>query len=205
MLSQEKIWNEEYGKHRIKWAKDTKTLPLLLKNKIVLELGLGNGKTLRSIIKQKPKEVIALDFSLEALKQVKKEFPSAYLVNSDVTNMPFPDNQFDVVVCYYILNNLSEKERKQAVKEIHRVLKPKGKVLFEDFAVGDFREFGTLVSKHTIRKKNGIICHFFTVKELSTLFSSFSMINLKEKSSFPIKHKKLKRKIISGIIEKKDL
>ncbi len=205
-MNQQIIWNKEYKQHKNKWHKDTQTLPKILKNKTILELGIGNGKTIRSILKQNPKEITAIDFSEEAIVRARKEFPSAKILKADILKMPFKDEQFDIIVCYYVLNNLSAKERKEAVSEIHRILKNKGKVLFEDFAVGDFREKdGKIISQHTIQKKNGIICHFFTIKELKALFSCFSNVNLKEKTSFPIAHKKLKRKIISGIMEKKDL
>lgn len=202
-MNQKKVWDIEYKQHRIKWHKDTQTLPKILKNKIVLELGLGNGKTLRSILKQKPKETIAIDFSGEAIKHAKKEFTDTKFIKADITRMPFPKEQFDVVVCYYLLNNLSEKERKRALSEIYRVLKKKGKLIFEDFAVGDFREKESkIISQHTIQKKNGIVCHFFTIKELKTLFKNFSQLKFQEKTSKPIIHKSLKRKIIFGAITK---
>ena len=51
MKSQEYIWNELY-KNRLSWKKETKGLPNIIKGKDVLELGAGNGKTLRAIIKQ---------------------------------------------------------------------------------------------------------------------------------------------------------
>ncbi|MDP1695791.1 MAG: class I SAM-dependent methyltransferase [archaeon] len=201
MNNQQKLWDKEYQQHKIKWHKDTQTLPKILKNKVILELGIGNGKTLRSILKQNPKEVTAIDFSKEAIVQAKKEFSRTKFIKSDIIKMPFPKEYFDIVVCYYILNNLSKKEIKEAVKEIKRVLKTNGKILFEDFAVGDFRETIKIPS-HTIQKKNGIICHFFTIIELKTLFKNFSKINLKEKISKPIAYKNLKRKIISGAITK---
>lgn len=202
MKSQQILWNKEYKQHKIRWRKETQTLPKILKNKIILELGIGNGKTLRSILKQNPREVTAIDFSQEAINQAKKEFSNTNFIKSNIINLPFKNKQFNIVVCYYILNNLSEKERKIAVSEIRRILKPNGRVIFEDFAVGDFREKeGKIISSHTIKKKNGIICHFFTIKELKILFKSFSKISLKEKISKPIVHKNLKRKIISGTIE----
>ncbi len=51
----------------------------------------------------------------------------------DATSIPFPDNTFDVVVFKSMLGALSTKERQaQAVREMHRVLKPGGVLLFSE-------------------------------------------------------------------------
>jgi ubiquinone/menaquinone biosynthesis C-methylase UbiE len=196
MKTQEKIWDLEYKRNVVKWNKETKTLPNILKNKRVLELGVGNGKTLRAILKQKPQNVVAIDFSAEAIKQCKKIFLNKDILfkKADILDLPFGENEFDIVACYYILNNLNEKERISAVQEIYRVLKEKGLVIFEDFAVGDFR---------VIKKKNGLYCHHFERKEIEELFKNFSKVKVKKKITKPILHKpELVRRILSGVFEK---
>ena len=207
MEKQEKIWNREYLEKGRLWSRETINLPRALKGRRILELGAGNGKTLKSILKQKPDSVIAIDFSSEAIRQCKTLFPICRhltLLNANILNLPFNTNDFDVIVCYYILNNLLKKERQRAVKEIYRVLKPKGKIIFEDFAVGDFRQDkqAKTIEPNTIRKKNGIICHFFTKAEIKSLFGPFKNLKIKESNSMPIKHKPLERKIISAVIDK---
>jgi MPBQ/MSBQ methyltransferase len=205
MKEQESIWDGQYKQSQQKWKLTTKTLPNLLKDKQILELGVGNGKTLNAILRQKPKSVTAIDFSEESIKQSTKTFAQqgVEFVKADVTNLPLSDSKFDVVVCYYVLNNLLEAERKKVVEEIKRVLKVGGKVLFEDFAQGDFRETETKkkIEDHTIENKNGIVCHFFNVKELNLLFKDFNKLKFTKKSSEPITHKpELKRQVVSGIV-----
>ena len=207
MKNQERIWDNEYSQNKNKWHKETKDLPIIFKDKKVLELGVGNGKTLKAILKQRPKSITTIDFSEEAINIAKSDilFKNVNFIKSDVRELHFKDNQFNVVVCYYILNNLLEEDRKKAVNEIHRVLKPKGELIFQDFAVGDFRqkEKNKAVEDNTIQNKSGIICHFFTNQELKELFKDFSKIKVKIKITSPITHKpKLKRKILSGIISK---
>lgn len=202
--SQSEIWDDLYGSN-LKWKLEARNLPNILKNKKVLELGVGNGKTLRSILNQNPKEVYALDFSEEAIKIVKKEFPTVKSVKSDVVKMPFQDKEFEVIVCYFTLNNLLKKDRQKAVNEIYRVLKDKGIMIFQDFAVGDFREGLSEKTKetHTIQKSNGIICHFFDEKEFKELFSKFKKFKIQNQISKPIKNKPhLERKLIFAEIEK---
>jgi ubiquinone/menaquinone biosynthesis C-methylase UbiE len=48
--------------------------------------------------------------------------------------LPFADAQFDVVLNTLMLHHLPRKVRQQCVREIHRVLKPEGRVLVVDFA-----------------------------------------------------------------------
>jgi len=207
MENQESVWDKEYRENADKWHRETQYLPLAFRGRKVLEIGVGNGKTLRGIMKQEPKEVTAIDISSEALSQVKNSFHDKRieLIKASVTALPFKDNEFDVVVCYYTLNNLLERERQKAAGEIYRVLAKKGKLIFEDFSVGDFREEekdNEIIEEHTIENKSGIICHFFTSKEVQGLFKSFHTIKLNKKVFFPIAHANLRRKLITGILTK---
>jgi len=205
-MSQEQIWDKEYRDNKNKWKKETLSLPKLLKNKLVLELGVGNGKTLYPILRQKPKSITAIDFSEEAINISKSAFRREKItfLKADVKKLPFPDKEFDVVVCYYVLNNLKKLERKKAVKEIHRVLKNKGIVLFQDFHVGDFRQSnGKSIEKNTLLKKNGIICHFFDEKEIKELFGAFAKLKIKNKKLNILKGKpSVCRKIAVGVVRK---
>jgi len=206
MKHQEKMWDKIYQDEGDKWNKESLSLPNVLRNKSVLELGVGNGKTLKAILRQKPKEVIAIDFSKGAIELCKRKFDKIgcfKLIEGDVRDMPFEDDYFDYIICYYILNNLLEKDRKKAVVEIFRVLKKNGKVLFEDFAEGDFREKGEVIEKNTRFKKNGLMCHFFSEIELKKLFNECSSFKAKIKVSRPIKGKPhLIRRIFLAEIKK---
>jgi len=195
MNNQEPVWDKLY-KSRLSWKKETANLPNIIKGKSVLELGVGNGKTLLSIIKQKPKSVTAIDISEEALNKAKESISSnkVQFIKANLLNFQ-ADEKFDIIVCYYVLNNLRNAERKKAAMQIYDSLKKGGIVLFEDFAVGDFRE--------NKNRKDGLICHFFAKSEIKSLFKSFNKIKISERISFPFRvNKKLERKIISAIIKK---
>ena len=205
MGGQEPIWNKLY-KERLSWKKETRNLPNLLRGKAVLELGAGNGKTLRAIVKQNPKSITAIDFSEEAINKAKELFEEDKILflKGDITSLKFKE-EFDVIVCYYILNNLLEKERKNAIEQIHNALKPGGIILLEDFAVGDFREKEYLrkIEQNTIEKKNRIICHFLEKGELVSLFKNFKDMKISTKIFSPLRvDKTKKRKIIKALIKK---
>lgn len=42
----------------------------------------------------------------------------------DITNIPLPDNQFDCIICYYVLQHIPNDQK--AMRELFRVLKPGG-------------------------------------------------------------------------------
>src|SRR3989344_2295871 len=197
--SQESIWDSLYKKDENKWKLES-NLPKILKNKNVLEIGVGNGKTLKSILLQKPKQVTAIDISSKALNIVNSKFPNVSnltLSKSSVKNLPFKDSEFDSIICFFTLNNLLKKERKKAVSEIYRVLKIKGNVIFSDFAEGDYRQKGKIIENNTTTLSNGLILHTFCIKEMNYLFRSFNIKELKIISSNPIRNKPtLKRKRI---------
>jgi ubiquinone/menaquinone biosynthesis C-methylase UbiE len=54
---------------------------------------------------------------------------------SSIEDLPFPDKNFDVVMCSFMIFHMSEKVRNKGIKEIYRVLKPKGILLVLDLAL----------------------------------------------------------------------
>jgi ubiquinone/menaquinone biosynthesis C-methylase UbiE len=202
MEPQSEIWDKLY-ENKLTWHYKTE-FDGDIKGKKVLELGVGTGKTIQSLIKQKPKEIVAIDNSKEAAKMMKKQFSDKVkIVEMDVRNMSFENNSFDVIFCYYVLNNMLKKDREKAVKEMRRVLAKKGKVYFEDFAKGDLRsENGKKIEKNTFEKENGLICHFFTDKEISDLFDKIGSVSMKTKTFKPFRAINKERMIIKAIIRR---
>lgn len=199
MKNQEALWNSLYSKG-LSWKRMNK-IQENLKDKLVLELGVGNGKTLKSILEHSPKHVTAIDISEEAINLVKKSISSEKVsyITGDILKTKIKE-KFDVIVCYYLLNNFREKDRKKVIREMILMLKKDGIILFEDFALGDLREKGKEIGNNTIEKQNGLICHFFTKKEIIKLFNGFD-IEMRERIFSPIrKNKHIQRKIISARI-----
>jgi ubiquinone/menaquinone biosynthesis C-methylase UbiE len=202
MEKQENVWDLEYKRNSSKWRRERHSIPNVLKDKIVLEIGVGNGKNLSEIINQKPKIVSALDSSKEAILICKRNFNQKNLkfVKRDIINSGFANGAFDVILCYYVLNNLLEKDRKLAVREMYRILRRGGILIFEDFMKGDLRQSkseGEVIEKNTLLKKNGLICHFFSKAEVKKLFRKFKVEEIEEKKfKVVLKQPKLKRKLV---------
>jgi len=97
------------------------------KGKSVLENGCGLGTDLRQI-KNMGGNVTGLDLSIESLKLAKRGFEICGLdgnfINADVENLPFQDRIFDITYSFGSLHHTPNT--KNAIRENHRVLKPKG-------------------------------------------------------------------------------
>lgn len=208
MKIQSNVWDKEYENNNDKWRKERISIPINLKNKRILEIGVGNGKNIPTILKQKPQSVTAIDISSNAIKICKDKFQNKNVefVEADIKNSNLESNSFDVVLCYYVLNNMLKKDRIKAVKEMNRLLSNKGIIVFEDFSVGDVRQnsnYIKILEKNTLLRKNDLIEHFFTIKELKSLFYKFKIKSINKKEFQIIKGKpKLKRKIISAVFTK---
>ena len=97
------------------------------KNKIVLDIGCGIGNYLEELHK-KGHIINGIDIAENMLQtskeRLKKYINAPPLCRTDIENLPFPDNKFDVVFCVGVLEYL--KSDAKALGQISRVLKPSG-------------------------------------------------------------------------------
>ncbi|WP_406660438.1 class I SAM-dependent methyltransferase [Methanolobus sp. ZRKC3] len=146
----------------------------------LLDAGCGNGRY--SLPLSRKYDVVGIDVSANAISKaqtyIKKSGHDALLLVSTITDLPFSENSFDAVICYGVLQHLLEHERKQTVDEFRRVLKPGALLFFEAFGVEDMRYGGEELEKDTFVRKGGIIYHYFSEKELRSLFSEFETVKL---------------------------
>ncbi len=107
-----------------------KLLPKSLKNQRVLDAGCGSGLT-STLLAKRGAAVTGIDLSPTMIEIAEKETPARlpieYLVGS-ITRLPFANNSFHLITCMYVLENI--KNLSHVFKEFHRVLKPKGTVIF---------------------------------------------------------------------------
>lgn len=101
----------------------------------VLDLGCGVGRSLAAMLDAVGSEgkVVALDRMPQSLADVTATFDHEIranrleLVQADVLSTPFPDEQFDVVLCQNVVECVNEREA--LVAEAKRILRPGGRLL----------------------------------------------------------------------------
>ena len=98
----------------------------------VLEVGIGTGLNIRHYNKQQVSHITGLDPALQmhplALERIAKAGLTVDLVGLSAEKIPLPDASFDTVLITYTLCTIPDAHR--ALLEMHRVLKPAGKLLF---------------------------------------------------------------------------
>ncbi len=103
---------------------------------LVLDIGSGTGN-LAVRLKGMGCRVVALDFCREALACHQAKGDDSCLVLGDLTQgLPCRDNSFDAVVSNNVLYTLSADDQVKAMKELHRVLKPGGRIVLANPKAG---------------------------------------------------------------------
>jgi len=173
-----KAWDKDYRSRGRLWGGGVKNLPELPAGSIILELGCGSGKTLAALSARAGK-IIALDTSSEALRLCRSCRLNADLVQGDACRLPFPSESFDAVFAFHITGHLLLEGRRMLASEAARVLKRQGRLHFREFGVEDTRAGkGEEVEQETLRRKNGIIVHYFTEAEAKDLFGRLEPISI---------------------------
>src|SRR5262249_10214455 len=102
----------------------------------LLDVGCGTGRFLRDVKTNYPRlDVTGLDLSPYYLGVAQRELQGwlrARLVRGTEEAMPFAESQFDAVTCIYLFHELPPGVRRAVVREIGRVLRPGGMLVFVD-------------------------------------------------------------------------
>ncbi len=72
-----------------------------------------------------------LDASAEMMSHAMKRHPSVQFTQASATDTGFPDNTFDVVYSFHLLMHLDKDTIGQIFKEVHRILKPGGRLIID--------------------------------------------------------------------------
>lgn len=111
-------------------------------NKIVLEIGCGNGYGTRLIKKYfKPKKITAIDLDKRMIDIAKRKHhdPIVTFEVGDAAKLVYQSNSFDAVFDFGIIHHIPNWEA--CLKELKRVLKPKGQLIIEDLSIETFKTF----------------------------------------------------------------
>ena len=104
----------------------------------VMDAGCGSGSLAIDVKKESQNiSLYAIDADPNILaiaeNKAKEENLPINFKKAFLQKLPFPDNSFDVVYSSLVFHHLSNDIKKEAMKEIHRVLKKSGRFLLVDF------------------------------------------------------------------------
>jgi ubiquinone/menaquinone biosynthesis C-methylase UbiE len=94
------------------------------KNEVVLDLACGSGRFMNYA-------TIGVDASEEMLKISSVKYPEKTFHLSDAEHIPMSDNSIDTIITFHFFMHLNSDKVKSILKECHRVLKPKGRIIFD--------------------------------------------------------------------------
>lgn len=105
----------------------------------VLDVGCGTGTALIPYA-DFGCDIVGVDVSPAMLQQAEQLLGSrAQLHLTQGGPLPFPDDEFDLVLCSMVLHEVAADERPGLLAEMARVVDPKGRIQVTDFRVGSLR------------------------------------------------------------------
>jgi SAM-dependent methyltransferase len=157
------------------WRQDEEeAIKFLLPGKLLLG-GVGGGRTV-PYLQQKGFIITAIDFSPEMVTLCRKKFPNLDIYVMDLQRTSFDTNLFDSI--FLPFNTVAYTNNfKDALTEMHRILKPGGRLLFSVpnyFFVKSIFNLNFLRGKHCITK----MCRDDDNNKLLTFL--FSMLDKKD-------------------------
>lgn len=92
-----------------------------------LDIGCGAGRT-TTVLDQRGHDVIGIDLTKTLVGEARSRFPDIGFLVGDVCSLPFGDETFEYALFSYngIDDIAPEEARYEALREVHRVLKPGG-------------------------------------------------------------------------------
>ncbi|KAF9893591.1 hypothetical protein FE257_010903 [Aspergillus nanangensis] len=202
-----KWWNLFYKNNTSNFFKDRKWLrqefPVLADvttadagKQVVLEVGAGAGNTAFPLVTNNANEelmVHACDFSKTAVKVMRESphYNPKHMVadvwdvsaaeDSENAGLPpgLSEGSVDVVILIFIFSALAPAQWDRAIRNVYRVLKPGGQVLFRDYGRGDLAQVrfkkGRYMDENFYVRGDGTRVYFFDRDELEDMWGNWTV------------------------------
>ena len=177
----------------------------------MLEVGCGVGNLIFPLDEvNKDLFIYACDFSPRAVEFVKKntkyDESRMKVFQCDITEAEqfegqVPEGSLDMITMIFVLSAIHPEKFAVVVRNLHRLLKAGGKVLFRDYGRNDMAQIrfkpGSKIAEHLYVRQDGTRSFFFSIEEVQQLFTDngFAVesnvyvrrrtINAKEKLNVP--------------------
>lgn len=185
-------WDELFKREEFRWREPYPRVvefAALLKARgfrRVLDLGCGTGRHLVYLAKE-GFEVCGVDISPTGLEYTRRwleaEGLKAELKQSDMTEIPYPDEFFDGAISIHVIYHGTLAQMRKALAELYRTLKPGGLALVTFQSRRSYRYGrGQEIEPHTfvpdIGEDCGIPHHFSDREELEEVLQPFAILEI---------------------------
>lgn len=199
-----KYWDVFYKNNRENFFKDRKWLEIEFPsifactkkeagNKTILEIGCGAGNTMYPILSRNENpnlKVFGCDYSKVAVDLVKENekfeelhksgncYSSVWDLANENGEIPedLEENSVDVAVMIFVFSALNPIQWETAIKNLHKVMKPGGRIVFRDYARYDLAQVRfkkeRLLDDNFYVRGDGTRVYFFTEEEIKEIFCS---------------------------------
>ena len=165
----------------------------------VLEIGVGMGADHLLWARARPRRLVGIDLTSRAARltssRLALEGCAPRIAVADARSLPFPNDSFDVVYSWGVLHHTPDPP--EAVREVHRVLKPGGMarimlyhrrsyvglMLWLRYALFAGRPFTSLNELFATRFES-VGTKAFTIPEVREMFTDFAKISVTRHLSF---------------------
>ena len=151
----------------------------LKKESLWLDLGCGHNilpfwrRQEETALVKVPKLIVGLDADLPSLLEHRN---IDYKVKGDIKKLPFKDGTFNVITANMVFEHL--KEPKAQLREICRVLKPGGQLIFHTPNAGGYATLLARLTPEFFKKK---LIYFFQKRKAEDVFPAYYRINSSKK------------------------
>lgn len=209
MSNPARYWDQFYRNNKDNFFKDRKWLkiefPALYEATkpdagpiTILEVGCGAGNTMFPVLRSNENDglrIIGADFSAKAVEIVreseafKENTKNAHATVWDLANEQYElpsgveEHSVDIVIMIFVFSALAPEQWTTAVKNLKKVLKPNGQILFRDYGRYDLTQLRfkgeRLLDENFYIRGDGTRVYFFTEEQLDQIFgTSFEVVKI---------------------------
>jgi len=156
----------------------------------ILDIGVGGGRHTK-LVWELGFDAFGIDISTVGLKYTRSwilnQGGRTELVRASMGALPFKSEEFDAVISFGVFNYGTAKEMCMAIREVHRILRAKGKAFIvlrttQDYRYGkgDSIEPNTFLLRIQETNEEGTFQHFLPEKAVFDYFSIFSCLEFEK-------------------------
>lgn len=153
-----------------------------LSKKEVIDLGCGTGNNSLYLL-EKGKQVVACDYSDEAIRIINEHLPNVRTLKFDMTEgFPFESNYTDLIVADLCLHYFSNEDTIKILNELKRVLRNDGHLIFRVNSVNDVNHGamqGIRLEDHYFEVE-GMRKRFFDRDDFNIFFKDWNIVDINE-------------------------